>query len=87
MKSILDKCIQMMIVALMIILSPVLMALSIFQVSTNGFSRRCKYHKICSLYSKEKEACSSGGEYQVGLIEVKKADCYNWMEEFNDYHS
>jgi len=79
---IIDKCIEGIIVALIIVFSPFLLALSIFYSLTNGFSKKCKYRDICYLYSDENEACTNDGEYQVDMISARKADCYKWMKEY-----
>lgn len=85
--KIIDKCIEIIILVSMIVFSPFIIALGILYMLTKGFSKKCKYHKMCLLYSDKKEACNSAGEYQVDIISAIKADCYNWMEEFHDYHS
>lgn len=39
---------------------------------------KCKYHKVCELYSEDSATCNkTAGQYQMG----KFAGCYYYMEK------
>lgn len=75
-----DKFIDIMskavLVGFVIVFFPLILALTIVWLITNGFAKKCKYHKVCKLYSDNSETCvKNGGEYPFG-IESKYANCY-----------
>lgn len=67
---------------LMVLMFPLILAGIILWLVSDGFAKKCKYYKICKLYSPKSETCNkNSGEDYVGLFETRSAACYINIEK------
>jgi len=85
--NVLDILSKFLLVSTLMILSPLILAIIVVWLMTDGFAKKCKYYKICRLYSPQSETCNeNGGEYPIGMFEAKLANCYVNMEKNYNGH-